>query len=145
MTQKERLEKIIVGTLLESNERQNYFDECRCCITADMFSDDRRRRIYGIIADMNANGKVETDPNSIVEAYGERVLDLLPTMLDLVVDYSFIHLKTEHNERIFRTSFVTGTKPHYADVSFTLYVNTFLKMYEDEKGKVPFGANAAAA
>ena len=129
----EYLEKIIIGTLLESNERQNYFNECRCCITAEMFKDDVCRRIYQMVADMNTSGMVETDPNAIVEHYGAKVLDILPTMLDLVIDYSFVYKKMEYNERVFKTAYMNGIAPHYTDVTFTDYVNHFLRLYEDEK------------
>lgn len=141
----EHLEKIIIGTLLDSNSEHNFFDECRCCITADMFSDIVRSRIYSIVSDMNMKGIPETDPNTIFEHYGEKVLDILPTMLDLVTDYSFIYLKTDYNEKVFRISFVNGVKPHYTDVTFTDYVNQFLKLYENEKGTNPTGAKTAAA
>ena len=145
MTRREKLEKIIIGTLLESNSQKNYFTDCRCCITADMFSVETGRRIYNIISDMNAKGIVETDPNTIFQTYGEVVMDILPDMLDLVTDYSFVHLKMQYNERMFRSSCVTGLDPEYTDVSFTDYINQFLKVYETEKRNESVRAEAPAA
>ena len=141
----EKLEKIIVGTLLESGFRENYFDDCRCCITADMFTDKVCRRVYGIVSEMNAKGMTETDPKSIVDTYGDKVLDILPDMLELVVDYSFVHLKMEHNEKEFRKASAWGVTPKYTYVTFQDYVSAFLKLYENEKGKEPDGATSAAA
>ena len=145
MTRLQKIEKIIIGTLLESNSQKNYFDDCRCCITADMFSDEICRFIYGIVSDMNANGMADTDPYTLLENYPEQVLGILPDMLELVVEYSFVHLKMEYNERQFRVSCVFGVNPHYTDVTFTDYVNTFLKLYEDEKRKESVRTAAAAA
>lgn len=135
MTTLQRLEKIIAGTLLESGFRVNYFDECRCCITADMFTDKVCRRVFSIVSDMNSEGLTETDPKSIFEKYGAEVLDILPDMLDLVVDYSFVKLKMEHNEKIFRVASANGTIPMYSYKTFMDYVSAFLKLYEDEKRK----------
>lgn len=145
MTRIEKLEKIILGTLLESDSQKNYFTDCRCCITADMFSDEVGRRIYRIISDMNMKGITETDPCTIAQTYGEDIMDILPVMLDLVTDYSFIHLKMQHNERAFLLYYYDGIKPEYTYVSFTDYVNAFLKHYEDEKRKEFVRADAAAA
>lgn len=145
MTRREKLEKIILGTLLDSDSQKNYFTECRCCITADMFSDEIGRRIYTIISDMNAKGMAETDPNTIFKTYGKDVVDILPDILDLVVDYSFVHLKMEYNERLFRCSCLTGLESDYTDVSFTDYINQFLKLYEAEKRSKSVGAATVAA
>ena len=123
MERKQKLEKIIIGTLLESTWRYNYFDDVKCLISADMFSDDVNRRIYGLISEMNAKGKKETTPADIFEEYGSEVLDIVPAMCDLCVDYSFIHLKTRYREM----RFLNGCKT-VQDVTFNDYVNQFVMM-----------------
>lgn len=135
MNRREELENIIIGTLLESNKERNYFDECKGALTADMFLDNVNRRIYTIISEMNAKGNVETDPCTIYKEYDFMVLDILPRMMELCADYSFIHKKTEYNERRFLESCINGTEYKRADVHFEDYVNQFLKIvfYEERK------------
>lgn len=134
MSRRQEVENIIIGTLLESNWRKNYYDDCRCVVSQEMFEDETNRRLYGIISEMNMRGDIETDPSSIFDAYGSEVLDILPAMLELVTEYSFIHKKVEYNEREFRKSAAYGCKPRYTEVTFTDYVNLFLKMvYGNEK------------
>ena len=136
MTRQQFLENIIIGTLLESNWRKNYFDDCRCVLTADMFSNETNRRIFDIVSEMNKNGKTETDPCTICQEYGDKVLDILPQMLDLVTDYSFIHLKMQFNERKFLNSCVSGKDYERTDVQFNDYVRQFItNIYCNEKNR----------
>lgn len=136
MSRREFLEKVIIGTQLESGWRNNYFDDVRCSVTEEMFLDEVNRRIFRIISEMNSKGQTETDPCSILEVYGNEVLDILPAMLDLVVDYSFIHLKTDYNERQFIASCVLGTESRRTDVGFVDYVKQFITIvYQEDEGK----------
>lgn len=123
MERRQKLEKIIIGTLLESTWRYNYFDDVKCLISADMFSDEVNRKIYGLISEMNANGKKETTPADIFEEYGSEVLDIVPDMCDLCVDYSFIHLNVKYRE----TCFLSGCQT-IRNVTFSDYVNQFVMM-----------------
>lgn len=132
MTRREQLEKIIIGTLLESTEQRNYYDDCHC-LSPDMFQDDKNRRIFGIIVDMNRQGKVNTTPCDIFNEYNEAVFDIAADMCELCTDYSFIHLKTEYNERHFMASCVFGVEYTRTDVQFEDYVKQFIKLvYEGE-------------
>jgi len=144
MTRREKLEKIIIGTLLESNEMRNYFDDCRC-LSSDMFLDDTNRRIFGYVREMNLKGKVCTDPCSILDEYGEAVVDIAADMCDVCTDYSFIHLKMEYNERHFLASLEYGTEQLRTDVKFEDYVKSFIKLVYDEDKKRTDGAKNAAA
>lgn len=134
MSRKEQLENIIIGTLLESTERRNYFDDCRCVLTADMFINEKNRKIYNIVSDMNRQGKVNTDPCTIFEEYGEAVSDIVYDMVALCTDYSFLHLKTEYNERLFLHSCMTGEDYKRNDVQFSDYVRQFIiNVYSNER------------
>ena len=132
---RERLENIIIGTILESTEDENYFTDCRCCITEDMFVDDTNRRIYHYVVEMQAQGNAEICPSSIFARYGSEVMDILDAMLEKVNNYSFLYLKWEYNEKRYVQYHMTGQKPSYTGVRFSDYVNAFIKMvyYEEQK------------
>ena len=132
MDRRQQLENIIIGTLLESTERRNYYEDCRC-ISQDMFRDATNRRIFGLIAEMNGNGKVDTTPADIFAEYGEAVVDIAADMCDLFTDWSFIHLKTEYNEKRFFASCVFGIEQIKTDVGFEDYVKQFIKIVCDEE------------
>lgn len=145
MTRREKLENIIIGTLLESTGEMNYFDVCRCSITADMFTDDLNRRIYTIVSEMNSKGEVDTRPSVIFDRYGVDVIDLLPQMVDMVTDFSFIHLKMDYNEKRYLASLTTGMEPQYTDVTFADYVEALVKIHYNEERKDTAVRTAAAA
>lgn len=144
MTRREQLENIIIGTLLESNEMRNYFDDCRC-LSSDMFLNETNRRIFGYVREMNLKGNVCTDPCSILEEYGEAVVDIAADMCDVCTDYSFIHLKMDYNERHFLSSVAYGIEQTRTDVEFVDYVKQFIKLVYDEDKKRADGAKTAAA
>lgn len=123
MDRRQKIENIIIGTLLESKGDYNYFDDCRS-LTPDMFLDEVNKRIFTLIVEMNMQGKVKTTPCDIFEEYGEKVMDIVPRMCELVTDFSFIHLKVEYNERQYLHNSIGLT-----DVSFTDYVNRFMINY----------------
>lgn len=144
MSRRDYLEKIIIGTLLESDEYKSYFDDCRCVISPEMFRDDVCRRIYGYIVAMNKEGKTDTRPSSILEVYGDEVIDIVADMVELCTDYSFIHLKTEYNEKRYLAHVATGIIYGRTDVQFSDYVTQFIKLsYESERECI--GAENAAA
>lgn len=145
MSRRQYIENIIIGTLLESNEERNYFDDCKFLISQDMFLDDANRRIFAIIKEMNCRGKVCTDPCTILKEYGTEVLDLSCRMVDLCTDYSFIHKKTQYNEARFIASCSTGIEYGRTDVEFSDYVHQFLKLAVNEEGSRHTGTEVAAA
>ena len=147
MTRRQELENIIIGTLLESNEERNFFDDCKFLVSKEMFQDDDNRRIFSIIQEMNSRGTVTTDPCTIFKEYGDSVMDLSCRMIDLCTDYSFIHKKTQYNERRFIASCATGVEYNGTDVEFGDYVMEFVKIVtkDEEKRDRHIGAEAAAA
>ena len=127
MDRRQQLENIIIGTLLESTWRHNYFDEVKNILSVDMFRDETNRRIYGLIWEMNQRGMKETTPSDIFAEYGASVVDIAADMCDLCADYSFIHLNTKYRE----DSFLSGVNSR-KDVTFEDYVNQFIVMSYDK-------------
>lgn len=123
MDRRQQLENIIIGTLLESTWRHNYFDEVRSMVTVEMFRDETNRRIYGLIWEMNQRGMTETTPSDIFAEYGASVMDIAADMCDLCTDYSFIHLNTKYREE----RYLSGCKGR-KDVTFKDYVDQFIIM-----------------
>lgn len=147
MTRREKIENIIIGTLLDSTDEDNFFEDCRSCVTEDMFKDEANRRIYALIADMNAKGKHITSPYDIVEEYGEEVLDLCQAMSDKVTEYSFIHLKTQYNEGQYLREQSYGIEARYTNVQFVDYVRQLIildSMNYEERNRSARGESAAA-
>lgn len=127
MDRRQQLENIIIGTLLESTWRHNYFDDVKCLVSQDMFKNETNYRIYGLIWEMNAKGLIETTPSDIFAEYGASVVDIAADMCDLVTDFSFIHLNTKYREE----RFLKGYK-NRKDVTFSDYVNQFVIMSYDK-------------
>ena len=148
MDRRQELENIIIGTLLESKGDVNYYDDCRCAITEDMFLDEDNRRIYALIVEMNRNGHKDTDPCSIFEVYGAEVLDIMPHMYEMCTEWSMIYKKWYYNEKQWIGSELCGVEPKYTDVCFSDFVGWFVKLVYDEKresGSHEGGRSAAAA
>lgn len=142
MTKRQRLEKIIIGTLLDYN---THYDVCRSSVTKDMFSDKVLERIYTIIQQMHNEGAEFTDPYSIYERYGDEVADIVGEMCALCQEYSFEIMKIRHNERLWLAHQIYGVDKMQADVSFEYYVSEFVKeVFEDEKRKARTVADDAA-
>ena len=135
---RERLENIIIGTLLESTADDNYYTDCRCCVTEDMFADETNRRIYHYVSEMQSAGKSDTRPSDIFEEYGAAVVDIIYDMMDKVNNYSFMYLKWLINEGSYLYQMNTGVRAKGTDVRFSEYVNAFVNMYfyeEKRNGK----------
>ena len=128
MDRRQEIENIIIGTLLCSTEDNNFYTNCRCCITDDMFSDDVNRRIFRMVAEMNAKGQEEINPYTILMAYGDDVLDICYRMCELCTEYSFIHKKVQFNERQFLIWCLYGYRPKYTEVKFDDYINKFIQI-----------------
>lgn len=134
MTRRQEVENIIIGTLLSSDSQDNFFESCRCCITEDMFSDEVNRRLFRMVSEMNKAGNPETDPYSILMTYGDEVKDIVYRMCELSCEFSFLHKKTQYNERQFLIWVSYGFKPNYTHVTFDDYVNRFIQLvFSNEK------------
>ena len=89
MNRREKLERIIIGTLLESREGRNFYDDCRSLVTADMFGNDVCRKIYGFVQDMNRNGKEDTTPLAILDEYGADAMALSGSDFRQILSYYY--------------------------------------------------------
>lgn len=148
MDRRVQIEKIIIGTLLESKGYENWYDDCRCSVSADMFRDATNRRIFELVADMNARGKVETTPCDIMKEYGAAVMDIACDMVDICTEYSFIKLKTDYNEQRYIENLLFGVNHLATNIEFLDYVKKFVELSykEDERQKAEhIGAVTAAA
>lgn len=133
MKRRQKLEHIIIGTLLDITD---HWEDCRNTITEDMFTDATCRRIYGLIRQMKQEGADHTDPYHIYKRFGEEVTDIIPRMCEICNEYSFTYQRCWYNERLFLASFITGEVLPPTDVEFIDYVNQFLKLvYENEKAR----------
>ena len=125
MNQRLKLENIIIGTLLDVAD---HYEDCQSCITADMFLDDRNRRIYEMVTEMRSEGNGQTDPHSICQRYGEKVADLIPYMCEVCTEFSFEWQKAKYNERVYLANIISGGDIQPTGVEFGDYVNQFLKI-----------------
>lgn len=142
MSKRQRLEKIIIGTLLDIRD---HYDDVRGYVTEDMFSDSTCRRIYGLIVQMRNEGAEHTDPNSIFKRYGEAVADIIPQMVQLCSEYSFEWMKVRYNEKQFIGSLYFCTACQVTDIEFIDYVKHFINLViEDEKRNNRTAADFAA-
>lgn len=135
MSRKLEIENIIIGTLLCSTEDDNFFRSCRSSVNERMFSDEVNRRIFRMVAEMNAQGMQEVNPLTVYERYGKEVEDICYRMCELSSQYSFLHRKTQYNERQFLLYHGYGQEPNYTNVTFDDYVNRFIQNYYDNEGK----------
>ena len=142
MSKRERLERIILGTLLDVSG-QKYHDECMI-LSLDMFCDGCNSRIYGYISELLAKDK-PTDVNSVFVEYGEKVIDLVLYMVELSVNYAFDIIKVRENELIRLNNLAYGTGFKYHLETFKDYLDIFIKMvYKDEERKRDYAVSGAA-
>lgn len=142
MTTRQRLERIIIGTLLDNN---SHYDDVRGYITEKDFSDDTCRRLFGLIVQMRDDGAEVTDPNSIFKRYGESVTDMMPVMCQICTEYSFEYMKMRYNERQFMDSQLLCCSYSVANVEFIDYVKRFINIVmKDEKRKYAESTGVAA-
>lgn len=133
MKVRERLEHIIVGTLLDPSG-QKYWDNCKCQVTDDMFSNETDRRIFRLIREMHDKGK-DCNVYSIFEEYGESVMDILNDMVTLSTDYAFDIIKVRMNERVYLTNIIREMNIPYFIENFDDYLVRFINIvYGYEEG-----------
>lgn len=132
MSRREQIENIIIGTLLNSDNQNNYYENVKFCVTADMFTDDRRKEIFNIVAEMNVKGLTRTWPDAIFDFQEHKTSkELLAYMVELATDWFFYAKKVEYNERIFWTD--SSPHKHFTNVTFDDYVSRFIKIaFEDD-------------
>lgn len=133
MSTRERLENIIIGTLLDVCGYK-YVNECMSCLTDEMFKDATNRRIWKYIKVMVAQGELQTTPYDIFVEFGADVLDIASDMADKSIEYSFDILKTKHNETIWLNNEIYGLNMSYSRNTFQDYLGIFMNLvFEDEE------------
>lgn len=134
MDRREQIERIIIGTLLSSDSQLNFYNYVKCSITSDMFRDNRNRRLFEMITEMNQQGIVDTNPYNIYMKYGEAVTDLLYYMCENAMEWCYFHRKVEYNERQWLIYQSYGIRPKYTNVTFEDYINRFITLvFENEQ------------
>ena len=114
-------------------------------LTADMFSSERDRRVFGYITKLMQQGK-ETDVTTMYQELGKEVIDLVPYMVGLTIDYPFDILKVKKNEQIRIMNYISGTDFNYFVETFNDYLDIFIKLvYNDEERERDFAVSGATA
>lgn len=131
MTRRQEIEKIIIGTLLNTFDT-DWFADCSYCITADMFTDERNAAIYSAIIEYRKTDDKSITPYHLCELDKE-LLPLAGYMLDLTGDYYFLAKKVDYNESVWIARLIDGKRYRYTDVKFTDYVAKFLEMVIGER------------
>ena len=88
MDRREQIERIIIGTILNSVIGNDYMKDCRSCITADMFRDERHKRIYSDVLFMKDTGYVDISPKDLLD-FDSSLVDLTSYMCELATEEYF--------------------------------------------------------
>lgn len=143
MTTRQRLENIIIGTLLDI---ENHWDDVNGYVTEEMFSDDTNRQIFRLIVQMRNEGHRQTDPSSIFDRFGEQVVGMVSRMCELCNDFSFEAMKVRYNELRYVYDLRYGTDHPATNIEFVEYVKHFINcVIEDEKKRNQYEHAADAA
>lgn len=143
MDRREQIERIIIGTILNSVIGNDYMKDCRSCITADMFRDERHKRIYSDVLFMKDTGYVDISPKDLLD-FDSSLVDLTSYMCELATEEYFEIKKFYYNRRL---SYQDTTRPNYTRVTFGDYITKFIQLvYIDETGSTDIrGSRNAAA
>lgn len=125
MNRRQEIESIIIGTILNSFNGDDYLINCKSCITADMFSDERNKVIYSKAIEMSKSGLKEITPQTMLQ-YDSDMTSLLPYILDLATDWNFVVKKAEYNSNVYYTDH--SKTPRYTMVKFDDYITRFIKL-----------------
>lgn len=131
MTRRQEIEKIIIGTLLNSFET-DWFADCGYCITADMFIDERNAKIYSAIRECRKTGVKEITPHSLME-FDKTLASLAGHMAGLATNHNFTTSKVRYNETVWLERQNSGERYQYTSVRFSDYVAKFLEMVIKER------------
>ncbi|MDY4668057.1 MAG: DnaB-like helicase N-terminal domain-containing protein [Prevotella sp.] len=127
MKRRQQIERIIIGTLLNSDENLNYFNSVKSSVTKDMFTDDRNKKLYDIIVRMNQSGITRTWPDAIFEYQNRNMpADMVAYMVELAVDWYFLAKKINYNECVWM--FDDCKRKRYTYVTFDDYVTRLIQM-----------------
>lgn len=124
MKRQQEIEKIIIGTLLNTFDT-DWFADCCYCITADMFKDEQNSKIYSTICEYRkTNGNIIT-PYHICE-FDSEMYTLAPYMIELAVNFDFLTKKVLFNENVWISRQLGWTRCRYTEVKFSDYVAKFI-------------------
>lgn len=127
MTRRQEIENIIIGTLLNSFETDDWYGDCAICITVDMFEDSRNAKIYSTIAAMHKVGLNITTPLDVFEFGDEEIKSFTEYMCYLATDYHFLAKKVDYNESVWIDRMINGKRYRYTEVKFSDYVAKFVQ------------------
>ncbi len=123
MKRTEQIEKIIIGTILNTTDGFSWMDSVRYCITPDMIKDEKRKKIYSLAVKLYDCGSSEFTPKDILDYCLLNKIeydDILDEMLGLAASYYYMSKKVS---MIVRYSFIGKVmKP----VKFDDYVTRFI-------------------
>ena len=125
MDKRERLERIILGTLLRDSDLEHY-PSCKYCITEEMFDSDIHKDIYALITNAAKFGG-KSSLYDLFVLYPDKVSDLCPYIANLTIFEDFEVKKMNYNEEQWLKSLTDGVTPNYSSVVFDDYVSEFIK------------------
>ena len=121
MTRRERIEQVIVGSLL--CEFGRHYPEVRGIVTPGMMADSRHARALAIMERLHTEGMAPTLPSVAAE-----MVEDTPFLADAAIEGDF-----ETNKAYFNLlQDISGTQ-NYTTVEFGDYVTQFIKLHEREK------------
>lgn len=136
MTRSQEIENIIIGTLLNSFDTDDWFMDCAICITVDMFEDSRNAKIYSTIAAMHKVGLNMTTPIDVFEFGNEETKSFVDYMVELASNYHYLVKKCYYNESVWIERMINGKRYRYTEVKFSDYVSKFVQnAIEKEKAR----------
>lgn len=127
MTRSQEIENIIVGTLLNSFETDDWYRDCAICITADMFEDSRNAKIYSTITTMYKAGIKVITPLNIFEFGDDETKSSVDYIVELATNYHYLVKKCYYNESVWIERTINGKRYRYTEVKFSDYVAKFVQ------------------
>ena len=106
METRERLERIVVGTLLNERQGDGFYKKNKASLKKDVFSDKRNAFIFGILEKMHADGIETTTPYDVVSYCKEKGIkygnpaNFAVYMCEICESYAFLSLKSYVKELV---------------------------------------------
>ncbi len=123
MDRRQEIERIVLGTILNSSKENDYMANCRCCITADMFDTEQHQEIYKTALQLKSAGMDEVSPFTVWSANQS----LAPEYLCELADEWYFELKKYlYNRQVYY--FDTKRNKRYTRVTFDDYINRFMEL-----------------
>lgn len=123
MDRRQEIERIVIGTILNSTKANDFIGSCRCCITPDMFSDERHQDIYKAAIALKSLGNDDINPLSVWLACPNLPADYL---CELAADWSYEAKRYYYNRNIYYCD--PKKNKRYTRVTFDDYINRFMEL-----------------